>query len=48
MLQGNTVPFPSVDFNANTVEVEIVRLCTIDITHTDVDECSQISRKLGP
>jgi hypothetical protein len=50
IFQGNAVPFPSVDFNAKKVDVEIVRLCTstIDITRTDVDKCSQISRKLGP
>ena len=48
ILQGNAVPFPSVDFNNNTVEVQIVRLFAIDITRTDVDECSQISRKPGP
>ena len=48
MFQGNTVPYPSIDFNANTVAIQTGRPCTIDIARTDVDKCSQISRKLGP
>ncbi|KAH9026210.1 seven-hairpin glycosidase [Lactarius pseudohatsudake] len=38
--KGNTVPFGHLDFNANTVDNQIVRPCTIDITRTDVDKCT--------
>jgi hypothetical protein len=34
MFQGNVVPFPSVDFNNNTVADETVSPCTIDYIHS--------------